>query len=231
MTDQQGSSLWAEANGGMRGSLLLRWGSVGYVLSAILNVVVAAVSTTALGPGNPVFLTALSFWVVTLLLIGSGFLWTGIHPFMTRFGLVVGLYTFTQAGYILISLVKPEVLAVPPSILTMERTFLMGLFALLERKYIGQKAAWVLGLGSVFQLVRITLRTVGPYPDTSPMAEHLLSTALMSLTAIGIFLVAKAVSMQEELWALENQPQRIAHFVDFNNPQHQWNKVKEKEEV
>lgn len=231
MNEQQSPCIWTEANGGLRGSPFLRWGAVGYFLSSLIYFLVPALSSQPLGPGNPVFLAAISFWVVTLMVIGSGFIWTGIHPFMSRFGIAVGVYAFLQAGYLILSLIKPELLAFPPSILTMGRTFLVGLFALIERRYIGPKATWLLGLGSALQLVRVVLRAVGPYPSFPPALETIISTTFMAITALGLWLAARAIHKQEMTWAKANQPQRNAHFTDFNNPGHRWNKMEREEQA
>lgn len=220
MRIQQSSTNWAQSSGGYRGSPLLFWGAVGYCLVSVLNLVALVATNSSLAPGNPAYPVLLSLWVVTLLVLGTGFLWTGVNPFMTRFGILVGLYVYLLAGYLLVYLVKPGLLAISPNALVLERTFLIGIFAYAERRFIGPKAAGILGLGVVLQFARITLLTLGYYPAWTYLAESILSVVLMSLTAYGIYLTSREVHKVEELWARDNQIRPESSIGDFNNPNH-----------
>ncbi len=120
---------WAEANGGLRGSTLLRLGAVAYLLAAALHVAARLLAPEGATPSDPMFMIALVVWDLTLFLLATGFFWTGIHPFLTRTGLGLGLFLYLQGGYLLLSLVTGHPYGLPPSMLTVGRTFLLAVFA------------------------------------------------------------------------------------------------------
>lgn len=220
------TSHWADANGGLRGSTFLAVGAAAYLLAAALHVGARWQAPDTVGLGDHLFLAALLTWNLTLFLVATGMLWTGIHPFMGRFGIGVGLFIYLQAAYLLFSLIMRAPQVVPPSALTVGRTFLLAAFALVEARNIGRGAALLLGLAAGGQFVRVLLRTLGTWPPLEQPAETILSALFMAATAVALLAVARSVRRQEEQWAQNHTQHQTSRFADFNNPQHDWNRQK-----
>lgn len=217
---------WQESGGGLRGSTFLRLGAYAYIGAAGLHVAARLTSPQLADPGQPVFMAALVVWDLTLVLLATGFLWTGIHPFMTRFGIVVGMYIYAQAAYLLLSLITRTPLPVPPGMVTLGRTFLLAVFAAAEARNIGRTAALLLGVPAGLQFIRVFGRGMDILPPLAQPGEAILSALFMVTTACGIYLAATAVRRHEQEWSLATASSRHARFAEFNNPQHQWNREK-----
>jgi hypothetical protein len=215
---------WAEANGGLRGSTFLRLGAVAYLLAAALHVAARLLAPEGATPSDPMFMIALVVWDLTLFLLATGFFWTGIHPFLTRTGLGLGLFLYLQGGYLLLSLVTGHPYGLPPSMLTVGRTFLLAVFAIIEWRNIGRGPALLLGITAGLQFVRVFLRGLDIFPPLPQPGEAVLSAVFMSATAVAILLAARAIRGHEGEWALAHAPNRNARFAAFNNPQHDWNR-------
>lgn len=223
------SNHWNEANGGLRGSTFLRAGAIAYLIAALAHFGARVLVPGATGPDDPYFMAALLLWDGALFLLAAGFLWTGFHPFMSRYGIAVGLFIGLQALYLLVSLVSRTTMPIPPSAITVGRTLLVGVFAIVEFNNLSRQAALLLGLGSALQFSRVLARGFGVWPDLGQPLDPALSAFFMVVTAGGLYLVSRSVYRHEETWALANQPMRNAKFSEFNNPQHSWNAPKGKE--
>nr|MEE4268722.1 hypothetical protein [Candidatus Krumholzibacteria bacterium] len=214
------SDHWNEANGGLRGSTFLRWGALAYAIASLAYFCSRLLISGPLGPDNPYFLMSLLTWNMALFLVGAGFLWTGINPFLSRYGIGVGLFIGLQAVYLLISIISPKLLVLPPPVLTVGRTFLVGLFAVVEWKHLTRSGALLLAAGSFLQFIRVFLRGIGVW-ETMPMPwDPALSALFMMITAGGLYMVSRDLRNHEEVWARGNLPMRNAEFASFNNPQH-----------
>ncbi len=211
---------WKEANGGLRGSTFLRWGALAYAIASLAYLCSRLLISGPLGPDNPYFLMSLLTWNTALFLVGAGFLWTGIHPFLSRCGVAVGLFIVLQAIYLLFSLISPRLLVFPPPVLTVGRTLLVGFFAVVEWKHLTRAGALLLTAGSFLQFFRVFLREFGIW-ETMPLPwAPTLSALFMLITAGGLYMVSRDLRRHEESWARANQPMRNAEFASFNNPQH-----------
>ena len=217
------TDLWNEANGGLRGSTFLRIGGAAYLIAALLHFSARMMVPDATGPDDPFFVVALLAWDFSLFLLAAGFFWTGINPFMSRFGIGLGLFITAQAVFLLIALVTSNVFPIPPATLTVGRTLLMAVFALVERKHLGRWTALALGLASALQFLRVFLRVMEIFPPLDMPWDAVVSTLIMVITAGAVYSVGNAVRRHEESWALANAPLGPSQFKDFNNPHHDWN--------
>lgn len=222
------TSQWAEANGGMRGSTYLRAGAIVYFLAALLHFTARLLVPGADGPDHHYFLVALVVWDLALFLLAAGFFWTGVHSFLSRFGIVLGLFILGQAAYLMLSLTTRNTYPVPPSVLTLGRTLLLALFAFIERDYIGRKVAAVLGIVSGLHFLQVFLRSMGLWQPLEQPWQAALSALFMVITAGAIYAAGIAVRRHEEIWARAQVPDRMARFNNFNNPHHRRKAKKEK---
>ena len=209
---------WAEANGGLRGSVLLKLSALAYLLAALLHFAVRLMFPEAMGPDNTAFLAALLVWNVALFLFSFAFTWTGINPIFSRMGLAVGLLSGLQAVLLLLDLTRTTMLPVPPSLLTLGRALLLACFALVERNNLGKWTALLLAGVSGFHFVRVLLRGLQIWPALPVPWENTMSTAIMVITSGLLFAVGRSLRYHEDQWARDNQPRRHAEFEDFNNP-------------
>lgn len=214
------SDHWNEANGGLRGSFFLRWGALAYALAAMVHFGARLLAPGAMGPENKYFLVALLVWDAALFLVAAGFLWTGINPILSRYGIAPGIFITLQAVILLLSLINTQALILPPAALTLGRTLLVGLFVLVERMHLSRGAILTLGLGPLLQFLRILLRIFGFMSPLAQPWEAILSAVFMLITAAGIYLVSRDVHRHEETWARASLPKRGARFAEFNNPLH-----------
>ena len=204
------SDHWSEANGGFRSSLFLRSGAIAYFLAALIHFTARLIVPVDHGPEDPLLLASLLSWDLALFLLAAGFFWIGIHPFLTRYGIAVGLFITAQAVFLLASLATG----------TVGRTMLIAVFAIVEARSIGRKTALVLGITSGLQFLRVLLRNLELWPTMGLPWDAILTASFMVITAGAVFALGNAIHAHEETWALANLPQRHASFDDFNNPQY-----------
>ncbi len=209
---------WAEANGGLRGSLMLKVSAVAYFVSGLLYFSIRLLVPDASGPDNHLFLTALVAWDITLFLLALAFLWTGINPIFSRMGLAVGGFAALQAVLLLLDMTTHLKMPFPPGILTLGRTLLLVCFALVERPFLGRLTTLVLATVAALQFIRVLLRGMQVWGPLPMPWENLMTAGFMVITAIAIFSVGRSLRHHEDRWAFANQPRRHAEFADFNNP-------------
>jgi len=214
------SDHWSEANGGFRSSLFLRSGAIAYFLAALIHFTARLIVPVDHGPEDPLLLASLLSWDLALFLLAAGFFWIGIHPFLTRYGIAVGLFITAQAVFLLASLATGKPPSIAPSVLTVGRTMLIAVFAIVEARSIGRKTALVLGITSGLQFLRVLLRNLELWPTMGLPWDAILTASFMVITAGAVFALGNAIHAHEETWALANLPQRHASFDDFNNPQY-----------
>jgi len=203
----------------MRGSILLRSGAVITVLATLLNF---APNILPEAPGMLVS-AAWLLWIMALWLLAAGFIWIGVHPFLGRFGLVVGGFHFINGLFLLGVLFGGVAPFLPNASLSIGRTLLLLFFVLMERKHLRSSSINFLILVAFLQFLKITLRIMDILPSFGNIADSGLDSGLLALIAVAIFLVSNDIKIVENSWARELASTRASGFGDFNNPEHDWN--------
>ncbi len=212
-------NLWAEINGGIRGSSLLNAGAVVTILATV-----QLFAAGFLGEISGLLVSsAWLCWITALWLLATGFFWIGVQPLLGRFGLLVGTFHFFNGLSLLLVIflgVKPFV---PNASLSIGRTLLLLFFVLIEKKYL--KPFHIRALVSVafLQFLKISLRTTEVLPSFGKLGDSALDSTLLILMAVSILLISRDIKRAENAWARELLAGRASGFGDFNNPEHKWN--------
>ncbi len=220
MSSTGNSNPWAEINGGMRGSNLLRMGSAATLLATLMNFLP---SVWADAPGMLVTAAWLT-WIMALWFLAAGFVWIGVHPFMGRFGLSVGGFHFLNGLFLLGVLfggVKPFL---PNASLSIGRTLLLLFFVLMEKRHLRKLTINFILLAAFLQFLKISLRIMEILPSLGKIADSGLDSGLLAIIAAAIFIMGKDIRSVENSWARELAATRASGFSDFNNPEHDWNR-------
>ena len=210
---------WSEINGGMRGSILLRIGAVMTIVATMQNFGAAFMDEAS----GILVSSAWLCWIMALWFLAAGFIWIGVHPFLGRFGLVVGGFHFLN-GLFLLGVLFGGVQPFLPSVsLSIGRTLLLLFFVMMEKKHLRSFNKTLLVVVALLQFLKISLRIMEVLPSWGAIADSGLDSLLLSLLAVAIFLVGKDVEFVENSWARELAANRSSGFGDFNNPEHDWN--------
>ncbi len=222
--DQPGNhNLWAEINGGMRGSTLLRAG-------AVLSILATGQLFAAgfLGQSSGILInSAWLSWIAALFLLASGFFWIGVHPFLGRFGLGVGVFHFLN-GLFLFGVIFAEMNPfLPNASFSIGRTLLLLFFVLIEKKHLRSLSLITLVVAAFLQLMKIGLRLSELLPSLGRIPDSAIDSGLLVLMGVALFLLGGDVKTAENKWAREMLANRATGFNEFNNPEHNWNRAKD----
>lgn len=217
------TNFWAEINGGLRGSLLLRLGALFTIAATVQNLLPLVLET--MGQASPGFLvtTAWLSWIAALMLLAAGFIWVGVQPFFSRFGLLVGIFHLLNGIFLLVVLFARVQSPLPGVSLAIGRTLLLLFFGLIEKKRLRPFTSVALLTVSGLQLVKIALRLLDWMPPMSSLLAGSLDSLFLTLIALVLFLVGGDVRRAEDKWARELASTRASGFGEFNNPEHDWN--------
>ena len=214
---------WSAVDGGFRGSVLLRLGAVLSACGALTNMGAELLGSAA-GASANVTTVAWLIYIAALWLLGSGFLWVGSHPYLTRFGFVVGALHIVQGFYLLVLLFTTAALPVPPVSLTVGRLLATVMFALIEKESLAPRLRLLIGLSAGALLLKATLRAGGIWPALPGPFSPLIDVVFLLVLAAAMLQLASAVRSEEDTWAKMIYETKNADFADFNNPEHEWNK-------
>lgn len=214
---------WGETHGGLRGSTLLRLASLIILLGAGLNASLPWLPLDADLLQNVVPRVGWLCWISGLWLMGAGFIWIGINPILSRFGLLVGLIHVVQGLFLLLALFQGLWTNFPPAALSFGRLLLLILFVGVEAREIGRRTALVVGLACGLIIAKISARILGYLGDLTWDMRTVLDSALLALLAVAIWVLASSVRRCERSWAKQQYQDSSAGLNDFNNPQHPWN--------
>lgn len=209
---------WNEAHGGLRGSVLLRVGTVLAALSLLVET-----GSRILVPeleSGPWGVTAGAWlgWIASLAVLGLGFVWTGMNPVLTRFGLVVGAFHLLHAAFLLVQIFTELELAIPPRSMAAGRLVLVLVFAVQEREYLGRRGTRLLGGAAALVLGKALAAVWGFPPALGTLPEALWDFLPALILAAALFHTATLVKRREDAWAEAFLDNRGAGFEDFNNP-------------
>jgi|GEM_PF-2326044 len=225
MTSLPQIDYWRETNGGLRGSTMIRAGTVVMALAGLSNVIAPYVSSFGVVPYEPAMIAAWLSWILGLWILGAGFAWVGINPFLSRFGIVVGTFHIAQGVYLLVLLFTSARTAVPPVSLSVGRLVAILAFALIERESIGRSTSRLILVATGLALLKVAVRIMTYLPPLSATIWSLADAGMLILLAVTLLRLGTRVRILENSWAEERYRERSAGFVDFNNPEHLWNKA------
>lgn len=205
-----------------RGSFFLCLGALFMVLGGLTNL---SLQLSFLSMGS--FLNhyfAWSLWIVSLLLLGTGFLWVGNVPGFTRLGMLVAVFHVAQALGILLLILPSGLGPFPPEFLTIGRLVTLLLFIFREKSILPPAVLALLGSATTLQILKINLRILQLLPDGSPTWLALLDTALLVMMAGSLYLLGIFLGKEEAYWPVADEIEETMELEDFNNPEHPWNK-------
>lgn len=215
---------WAEINGGLRGSLLLRAGAL-FTILATGQYFASVLLTSPTGQASgKLVASSWLFWIAALWLLAAGFIWVGVQPFLGRFGLATGIFHLLNGVFLLLVLfagVKPFL---PNASLAIGRTLLLLFFVLAEYKHLKGSHVWILAGVALLQFLKIGLRISDQLPALSQKYDVGLDSLLLSLLAVAVYLMAGDLHHQENQWARKVASTRAKGLAEFNNPEHDWNR-------
>lgn len=213
-------NLWAEINGGMRGSTLLNTGAAVTILATVQLFAAGFLGQVSGLLVNSAWLC----WIMALWFLAAGFVWIGVHPFLGRFGLVVGTFHFLNGLFLLLVIFARMEPFVPNASLSIGRTLLLLFFVLIEKKHLRQFNVTFLVTVAFLQFLKISLRITEVLPSLGKVYDSALDSSLLILLAVAIILLGKDIKMAENAWAKELLATRASGFGEFNNPEHNWNR-------
>ncbi len=223
MNQKQTINYWAEVDAGFRGSVMLRMGALATGCGGLVNLG-ARVLADASGPSQSVTIVAWLFFILGLWLLAGGFFWVGSHPFLSRFGFVVGALHAAQGVHLLILLFTFVNNQVSPASLTVGRLVATMLFVFFEREWLSVQTGRLLAGAAGLMLLKTVGRALGYLPELGNPLDPLLDTVLLLFLAAALIQLASAIRREEMDWAQTIYESSNADFADFNNPEHAWNR-------
>lgn len=214
---------WSEINGGMRGSILLYAGAATTLLATAQNFA----ADFMMDPPGMLISSAWLCWVMALLLLAAGFIWTGVHPFLGRIGLIVGGFHLLNGLFLFAVLFLGMKPFLPNVSLSIGRTLFLLIFVLMEKQYLRKFSVVTMMVVSFLHFLKISLRIMDILPSFGKYADSALDSTLLALLAVTIIIVGRDINFVEEKWARELAANRSSGFTDFNNPEHDWNRDKD----
>ncbi len=227
MHDEEITDYWAEIDGGFRGSLILRLGALTLAIGVLANLGTQLLA----GPATPSQgLTTISWllFILGLWLTAAGFIWVGANPAFTRFGFVVGCLYAIQGIQILLLLFTFAPVTVPQVSMTIGRLISLLVFAWLERDSLSNWTRGLLAGTAGIQLLKVLLRELGYLPGLGVPMDPLLDTVFLLAVTAAILHLSTALRQVENEWAKNLYDMGNADFADFNNPEHAWNRPKQR---
>jgi hypothetical protein len=218
---------WAEVDSGFRGSSILRLGAVATAGGALTNLG-AQVLAGAGEPSTPITIVAWLLFIAGLWSLAGGFIWVGYHPYLTRFGFVVGALHAAQGIQLVVLLFTFTAVAVPPISFTVGRLLTIIIFVLVEKEWLGSRTRLLLGSAAGLLLAKAAGRALGYWPELGTLFEPLLDAMLLLYLTAAMLHLATAVRHEENDWAETVYNTGHSDFGDFNNPEHEWNKSESK---
>lgn len=217
MTQGRGGDDWREAGGGFRGSHLLLAGALLLAGGALLALLGRLGGEGLVEAGWLAYLAGLG-------VTGLGFGWSGIPGILPRFALAVAALHLAQAGYLLLVLYGGAQAPVAPTALSVGRLAAVVVFAAVAAPRLGTLAARGLGGAAGLALARTLARVIWPSLDGGPV----LDATILLVLATAIAVTGRRLRGLENAWAREHHPGRRADFSQFNNPQHDWNRPRDR---
>ncbi len=214
---------WSEVGGGLRGSVMLLLGTVTTASGGLIDLG-AQIFADANGPSETATFVAWVLFIIGLWLLAAGFFWVGSHPFLTRFGFVVGAFHAAQGIYLLILLFTFTAATIPPVSLTIGRLLATLLFPFIEKEWLDKRTRNLLVGAASLQLLKVSGRVLGFLPELSPPFEPLLDAVLLLGLAAALLHLRTTIRYEENSWAKTIYETSHSDFADFNNPEHAWNK-------
>ena len=220
MTTSITMDYWKALGGGLRSSTLLRLGAVLVVLSVIADVVTRLLGRfEVIDIHNMFFLVPWISWIVTLLVLGVGFIVTGYRPYLGRMGWVVGTFHIGHALDLFTIIFATPGMTIAPGGMALAKYLTLILFAVAEQDIVGRKMRNLLFIAAGLQCVKISTRTLW---GLDPQVSLALDMALLLLLAVAYWRLGSIIAKTEQEWAKMRLEERSATFDDFNNPEQQW---------
>ncbi len=216
---------WNELDAGFRGSLILRLGALATATGALLNLGAQVLAGSG-DPSGPATIMAWLLFIAGLWGLAAGFIWIGSHPFLTRFGFVVGALHIAQGIHLLVLLFTFTSVPFPPISLTVGRLISIVIFAVVEKDWLASKTRLMLAGSASLLLLKSAGRALGYWPDLGTPVEPLLDAVMLLLLTAAMLQLAISIRHQENFWAETIYNTGHSDFADFNNPEHTWNKGK-----
>ncbi len=223
MSQSQIGDPWAEINGGLRGSSLLNAGALLTIVAAVGNFIGDLLATSGSPIVNLITGGAWLSWILALWLLAAGFIWIGVQPFLSRFGLIVGVFHLLNGAFLMAVIFAGINQALPNTPFSIGRNVLLISLVLIERRVLEKNLGRFLIIMATLQIVKVTLRVLGLMPSMGRIADSGLDSLLLALLGMSIFMVGNEFKKSENLWALELASTRSAGLGSFNNPEHDWN--------
>lgn len=209
---------WAAAHGGLRGSALLRIGVYLAVASLLVEtggkVLIADLETGPWGVTAGAWLG----WIASLAVLGIGFVFVGVNPVLSRFGVVVGAFHLVHAAFLLVRIFTDVHFPVPPRTMVVGRVVLLVLFALQERNYLGPRGTRLLAGAAAFVLAKSVAAAWGLPGDLGRLGDALWNLVPTLLLLLALHVAADLIKRREDVWAEDFLAQQGGGFDDFHNP-------------
>lgn len=195
------SLAWGYVHAGVRPSTLL---SVGACL-------------TLLGPLLALWSEAqTAAWVVwgaSLVLVGLGFLLSGIRQWFSFLGVVVGLFYLAHAACMIVALSGDPVAGLAYRMVAVPKLLSLILLVPATRKCLAPHRRALLGVAGAVGAAKVALRAAGVLPE---QGVELVDLAVNALVALAILAVSRGLRRRENEWAHRAHLASSASFDDFN---------------
>lgn len=213
---------WKETRSGIRSSTTMLIGVLLTSASAIFQFGLPYFVSQDAGAGDSLVAGLWLLWILGLWVLGISFIWVGIQPFLSHFGIVVGLFHLVQGTYLLVLLFANSGAMIPPVIISVGRLMSIFLFGFVERGNIGVPLSILVWVSALLQLLKISLRVLGALPQMSLPVQSAIDTFFLLLVCIALARLGKHLKHRENTWAREKYLTRSSGLADFNNPTHDW---------
>jgi hypothetical protein len=224
MDQPSSANPWSEINGGLRGSTLLASGAILSILATWQNFASIVLATEGEPASQALVTCAWLCWILALWLLAAGFIWVGVQPFLSRLGLIVGLFHLINGVVIFAVLFLGFNSPLPGISLAIGRTLLLFFFVIAEKGYFSRFTVNALASVALLQFFKIALRTMEFVPQLHQNINAGLDSIILTLLAVCIILLGRNLKRVEDSWATELAATRSSGFGEFNNPEHEWNR-------
>jgi len=201
MSGPDDSDAWGYIHAGIRPSSILTVGAALTLIAPLLLLWPAAQEAAWL------------IWGVSLVLVGVGLVLTGMRPWFSVLGVVVGVLYLIHAVSMGAALAGHDLAPLIYRVLAIPKLLSLVLLVPVSRKCLGPHRRILLGAAGVVGATKVALRVANLLPM---QGADLVDAAVNTLVAVALFTVARGLRRRENEWAHRVHADTSASFADFN---------------
>jgi len=201
MNGPDDSDAWGYIHAGIRPSSILTVGAALTLIAPLLLLWPAAQEAAWL------------IWGVSLILVGVGLVLTGMRPWFSVLGVVVGVLYLIHAVSMGAALAGHDLAPLIYRVLAIPKLLALALLVPVSRKCLGPHRRFLLGAAGVLGATKVALRVANLLPV---QGADLVDAAVNTLVAVALFTVARGLRRRENEWAHRVHADTSASFADFN---------------